>query len=72
MELTLSNGEKVTLREYWDCDNGIESCGFHVVVYGEDKEVLARFNGTFPDTEDEDYDEEEYIKKVEDEISWFI
>lgn len=67
----LSDGSEVELREAWDCCDNHKDCGSFVVVYDcKTGAILTRFNGTLPDLDDEDFDRDKYIKKIEDEISW--
>jgi hypothetical protein len=63
----LSNGEEVTVKGAYDCDKSTSL----IDVYDSDNILIAEFNGTMPDFDDEDYDEEKFIKKIEEEISWY-
>ena len=69
--LELSNGSEVKLHEVWNCCDGHKDCGSVIEVFDcETGAILAHFDGTLPDFEDEDFDRDKYIKKIESEISW--
>lgn len=69
--LELSNGSEVKLHEVWNCCDGHKDCGSVIEVFDcETGAILAHFDGTLPDLEDEDFDRNKYIKKIDSEISW--
>ena len=69
--LELSNGSEVKLHEVWNCCDGHKDCGSVIEVFDcETGAILAHFDGTLPDLEDEDFDRDKYIKIIESEISW--
>ena len=69
--LELSNGSEVKLHEVWCCYDGNKDCGSVVEVFDcETGAILARFDGALPDLDDEDFDRDKYIKRIESEISW--
>lgn len=69
--LELSNGSEVKLHEVWNCCDGHKDCGSVIEVFDcETGAILAHFDGTLPDIEDEDFERDKYIKRIESEISW--
>lgn len=69
--LELSNGSEVKLHEVWICCGGHKDCGSVIEVLDcETGAILALFNGALPDLDDEDFDRDKYIKRIESEISW--
>lgn len=69
--IELSNGQEVELNAVQDFCNGTQdSASIVEVIDCETNSVLARIKGTLPDTEDEDFDMDSYIKFIENEISW--
>lgn len=69
--LELSDGSEVKLREVWNCCDDHKDCGSVIEVFDcETSVILAHFNGTLPDLNDEDFDRDKYIKRIESEISW--
>lgn len=66
-DIMLSNGDEVTIKSAWDCD---KNCSL-IDVYDWNGVLMAEFVGDMPDFDDEDFDEEKFIRKIEEEIAWF-
>lgn len=63
----LSDGRAVTVKGAWDCDRSVSL----IDVYDADEGMLlAEYNGTMPDFDDEDFDLDKFRREVEEEISW--
>lgn len=67
--LELSDGREVELREVFNVGK-VNSISKIEVYDCENNCFICAFNGSLPDFDDEDFDMEEYIKKVEREIDW--
>lgn len=65
--IILSDGQEVVIKGAYDCNT---SCSL-VDVYDTNGVLLAEFVGYLPDFDNEDFDEEKFIRKVEEEIAWF-
>ena len=66
MVIELSDGSEVRLREVWNCCNGIHDSGSMIEVYNnEDDSFIGSFLGSLPDTNDEDFDMDYFVKWVE-------
>ena len=66
MFIELSDGSKVRLHEVWNYCNGIHDSGSMIEVYNnEDDSFIGSFLGSLPDTNDEDFDMDYFIKWVE-------
>ena len=66
MVIELSDGSEVRLHEVWNCCNGIHDSGSMIEVYNnEDDSFMDSFLGSLPDTNDEDFDMDYFIKWVE-------
>ena len=67
--LELSDGTQVELKECWDIAHG-DSYSTTTIIRCEDISVICSFRGSLPDFDDEDFDMDEYVKKIEEEIDW--
>lgn len=66
MVIELSDGSEVKLHEVWNCCDGIHDSGSMIEVYNnEDDSFMDSFLGSLPDTNDEDFDMDYFIKWVE-------
>ena len=66
MVIELSDGSEVRLHEVWNCCDGIHDSGSMIEVYNnEDDSFIGSFLGSLPDTDDEDFDKNDFIKWVE-------
>lgn len=69
LTLSLSDGTEVALQETWDCaDDCTDSHSSIVVIDRETEEILCEYNGNLPDFEDEDFDLDALVSKIEEEI----
>ena len=63
----LSDGRAVIVKSAWDCDKSVSL----IDVYDADEgTLLAEYNGTMPDFDDEDFNLDKFVKEVEEEIAW--
>lgn len=67
--LELSNGMEVELREVFNIGK-VNSISKIEVYDCENNCFICSFNGSLPDFDDEDFDIDGYIKKIEEEIDW--
>ena len=66
MVIELSDGSEVRLHEVWNCCDGIHDSGSMIEVYNNDDDsFMDSFLGSLPDTNDEDFDMDYFIKWVE-------
>ena len=66
MVIELSDGSEVRLHEVWNCCDDIHDSGSMIEVYNnEDDSFIGSFLGSLPDTNDEDFDMDYFIKWVE-------
>ena len=66
MVIKLSDGSEVRLHEVWNCCDGIHDSGSMIEVYNnEDDSFMDSFLGSLPDTNDEDFDMDYFVKWVE-------
>lgn len=66
MVIELSDGSEVRLHEVWNCCDGIHDSGSLIEVYNnEDDSFIGSFLGSLPDTNDEDFDMDYFVKWVE-------
>ena len=66
MVIELSDGSEVRLHEVWNCCDGIHDSGSMIEVYNnEDDSFIGSFLGSLPDTNDEDFDKNYFVKWVE-------
>ena len=66
MFIELSDGSKVRLHEVWNCCDDIHGSCSEIEVYdNEDDSFMGSFFGILPDTDDEDFDMDYFIKCVE-------
>ena len=66
MFIELSDGSKVRLHEVWNCCDDIHDSGSTIEVYdNNDDSFMGSFLGILPDTDDEDFDMDYFIKWVE-------
>ena len=66
MVIELSDGSEVRLHEVWNCCDGIHDSGSMIEVYNnEDDSFMDSFLGSLPDTDDEDFDMNYFVKWVE-------
>ena len=66
MVIKLSDGSEVRLHEVWNCCDGIHDSGSLIEVYNnEDDSFMGSFLGSLPDTNDEDFDMDYFVKWVE-------
>ena len=66
MVIELSDGSEVRLHEVWNCCDGIHDSGSMIEVYNnEDDSFMDSFLGSLPDTNDEDFDMNYFVKWVE-------
>ena len=66
MVIELSDGSEVRLHEVWNCCDDIHDSGSMIEVYNnEDDSFMDSFLGSLPDTDDEDFDMDYFIKWVE-------
>ena len=66
MFIELSDGSKVRLHEVWNYCNGIHDSGSEIEVYdNEDDSFMGSFLGSLPDTNDDDFDMDYFVKWVE-------
>ena len=66
MVIELSDGSEVRLHEVWNCCDGIHDSGSMIEVYNnEDDSFMDSFLGSLPDTNDDDFDTDYFIKLVE-------
>lgn len=63
----LSDGRAVTVKSAWDCDKSVSL----IDVYDADEgTLLAEYAGEIPDFDDEDFNLDKFVRKVEEEIAW--
>ena len=66
MVIKLSDGSEVRLHEVWNCCDGIHDSGSMIEVYNnEDDSFIGSFLGSLPDTNDDDFDMDYFVKWVE-------
>lgn len=66
MVIELSDGSEVRLHEVWNCCYDIYDSGSMIEVYNnEDDSFIGSFLGSLPDTNDEDFDMDYFVKWVE-------
>ena len=66
MVIELSDVSEVRLHEVWNCCDGIhDSCSMIEVYNNEDDSFIGSFLGSLPDTNDEDFDMDYFVKWVE-------
>ena len=66
MFIELSDDSKVRLHEVWNYCNGIHDSGSEIEVYdNEDDSFMGSFLGSLPDTDDEDFDMNDFVECVE-------
>ena len=66
MVIELSDDSEVRLHEVWNCCDGIHDSGSMIEVYNnEDDSFMDSFLGSLPDTNDDDFDMDYFIKWVE-------
>ena len=66
MVIELSDGSEVRLHEVWNCCDDIHDSGSMIEVYNnEDDSFIGSFLGSLPDTNDEDFDMDYFVKWVE-------
>ena len=66
MVIELSDNSEVRLHEVWNCCDGIHDSGSTIEVYNnEDDSFIGSFLGSLPDTNDEDFDMDYFVKWVE-------
>ena len=66
MFIELSDGSKVRLHEVWNCCDDIHDSGSEIEVYdNEDDSFMGAVFGNLPDTDDEDFDMNYFVKWVE-------
>lgn len=66
MVIELSDGSEVRLHEVWNCCDDIHDSGSMIEVYNnEDDSFMDSFLGSLPDTNDEDFDMDYFVKWVE-------
>ena len=69
MVIELSDGSEVRLHEVWNCCDGIHDSGSMIEVYNnEDDSFMDSFLGSLPDTDDEDFDMNYFVKWVEENL----
>lgn len=69
MVIELSDGSEVRLHEVWNCCDGIHDSGSMIEVYNnEDDSFMDSFLGSLPDTNDEDFDMDYFVKWVEENL----
>jgi hypothetical protein len=71
MTITLTDGVKVTLRQFWSCgDNPWESPRNRIACTDNEGCLIDEWDGTLPDTDDEDFDLEKFTEEVEEKLNW--
>ena len=66
MVIELSDGSEVRLHEVWNCCDGIHDSGSMIEVYNNEKDsFIGSFLGSLPNTNDEDFDMDYFVKWVE-------
>ena len=66
MVIELSDGSEVRLHEVWNCCDDIHDSGSTIEVYdNEDDSFMDSFLCSLPDTNDEDFDMDYFVKWVE-------
>ena len=66
MVIELSDGSEVRLHEVWNCCDGIHDSGSMIEVYNnKDDSFIGSFLGSLPDTNDEDFNMDYFVKWVE-------
>lgn len=69
MVIELSNGSWVRLHEVWNCCDGIHDSGSMIEVYNnEDDSFMGSLLGSLPDTNDEDFDIDYFVKWMESNL----
>ena len=69
MVIELSDGSEVRLHEVWNCCDGIHDSGSMIEAYNnEDDSFMDSFLGSLPDTNDEDFDMDYFVKWVESNL----
>ena len=66
MFIELSDGSKVRLHEVWNCCDDIHDSGSTIEVYNnEDDSFTGEFLGSLPDTDDDDFDMDDFVEWLE-------
>lgn len=65
--LELTNGQEVELSEVWDITDN-DSYSEVIITDCETNHVIGSYRGTLPDTEDEDFNTDDLIARVEREL----
>ena len=69
MVIELSDGSEVRLHEVWNCCYDIYDSGSMIEVYNnEDDSFMGSFLGSLPDTNDEDFDIDYFVRWVESNL----
>ena len=70
IRIETSEGEVLIVREVWNTCHGHMECGAALDVYTEDGEFLHEIALEMPDTDDPDFDIEEFSQRVEEELDF--
>ena len=66
MVIELSDGSEVRLHEVWNCCDDIHDSGSTIEVYdNKDDSFVGSFLGSLPDTNNDDFDMDYFVKWVE-------
>ena len=66
MVIELSDGSEVRLHEVWNCCDDIHDSGSEIEVYdNEDDSFMGSFLGILPDTDDKDFDMDDFVEWLE-------
>lgn len=66
MVIELSDGSEVRLHEVWNCCYDIYDSGSTIEVYdNKDDSFMGSFLDSLPDTNDEDFDMDDFVEWVE-------
>ena len=66
MVIELSDGSEVRLHEVWNCCDDIHDSGSTIEVYdNEDDSFMGAVFGNLPDTDDEDFDMDDFVEWLE-------
>ena len=66
MFIELSDGSKVRLHEVWNCCDDIHDSGSTIEVYdNKNDSFMGAVFGNLPDTDDEDFDMNDFVECVE-------
>ena len=66
MVIKLSDDSEVRLHEVWNCCDGIHDSGSLIEVYNNDDDsFMGAFLGSLPDTDDEDFDMDDFVEWLE-------